>query len=86
MKALNRYGSAFMRRVLLRMKELGVTQTALAQRMNASRPYVVKVLHGEVNITFETAARFAEALKMDFIPTLAPRAGQEAGFAEVARC
>ena len=28
--------------------------------------YVVKVLHGDVNITLGSAARFAEALKLDF--------------------
>ena len=34
-----------------------------------SRP-VVKVLHGDVNITLGSAARFAEALKLDFFPDL----------------
>jgi len=75
MKALDRLGSSFLRCILRRMKELGVTQTALAKRMNASRPYVVKVLHGDVNITFETAARFAHALQMDFIPTVSTSRG-----------
>ena len=41
--------------------------------MNISRPYVVKVLHGDVNITLGSAARFAHALEMDFFPTLIPR-------------
>jgi len=66
----------FLRVILRRMKELGVSQTELARRMNASRPYVVKVLHGEVNITLVSAARFAHALQMDFIPTLTPRAAE----------
>ena len=70
MKAVNRVGSIFLRSILRRMKELGISQTELARRMNASRPYVVKVLHGDVNITLGSAARFAEALKLDFFPDL----------------
>ena len=43
------------------MKELGVSQTELARRMNVSRPYITKVLHQDVNITFRTAAKLANA-------------------------
>jgi len=64
--------NAFLRRVLLRMKELGLNNSSLARRMNVSRVYVGKVLHGDVNITFGTALKFAKALQMDFIPTLTP--------------
>ena len=70
MKGIDKVGSYFLRCVLLRMKELGMTQTELAKRMNASRPYVVKVLHGDVNITLGSAARFAKALQLDFFPDL----------------
>lgn len=38
--------------------------------MNVSRPYITKVLHGDVNITLGSALRFAKALEMDFIPQL----------------
>ena len=44
-KAIDSVGSAFLRRILLRMKELGVSQTELARRMKVSRPYITKVLH-----------------------------------------
>ena len=70
MKVVNRVGSIFLRCILQRMKELGISQTELAKRMNASRPYVVKVLYGDVNITLASASRFAEALKLDFFPDL----------------
>ena len=76
MKATNKIGSMFLRCILLRMKELGVSQTELAKRMNASRPYVVKVLHGEVNITLGSAARFAKALQLDFFPELRDEMGR----------
>lgn len=60
----------FLKSLLLRMKELGVSQAELAVRMKTSRPYVCKALHGEINITFAAAARFAKALQLDFIPQL----------------
>ena len=74
-KTANKVGSLFLRCILLRMKELGVSQTELAKRMNASRPYVVKVLHGDVNITLGSAARFAKALQLDFFPDLRDEQG-----------
>jgi addiction module HigA family antidote len=59
------------------MKELGVSQTELAKRMQVSRPYITKVLHQDVNITFRTAAKLAAALKMDFCPDLRLQESQE---------
>ena len=76
MKAIDKVGSAFLRRILRRMKELGVSQTELARRMKVSRPYVTKVLSRDVNFSFRTAAKLANALKMDFFPDLRE---QEAG-------
>ena len=72
MKAIDRIGSAFLRRILKRMKELGVSQTELARRMKVSRPYITKVLRQDVNFSFRTAAKLANALKMDFLPELRP--------------
>ena len=72
MKAIDKIGSAFLRRILLRMKELGVSQTELAHRMKVSRPYITKVLHQDVNFSFRTAAKLANALRMDFFPELRP--------------
>ena len=47
-----------------------MNKTALAKKMRVSRPYVTKVLSGDVNFSFTTAARLARALKMDFFPEL----------------
>ena len=55
------------------MKDIGISQTELAKRMHVSRPYITKVLHQDVNFSFRTAARLAEALKMDFFPDLRER-------------
>ena len=76
MKIVDRIGSAFLRRILRRMRELGVSQTDLAQRMKVSRPYITKVLHQDVNFSFRTAAKLANALKMDFFPELRPQEEQ----------
>ena len=73
MKAIDKVGSAFLRRILRRMKQLGVSQTELARRMKVSRPYVTKVLSRDVNFSFKTAAKLANALKMDFFPELRER-------------
>ena len=70
---IDKIGSAFLRQILLRMKELGVSQTELARRMEVSRPYITKVLRQDVNFSFRTAAKLAAALKMDFIPALRPK-------------
>ena len=73
MRAIDKVGSAFLRQILLRMKELGMSQSELAERMQVSRPYITKVLHQDVNISFRTAAKLANALKMDFLPELRPQ-------------
>ena len=73
MKTIDRVGSAFLRRLFRRMKELGMSQTDLARRMKVSRPYITKVLRQDVNFSFRTAAKLANALKMDFFPELRPR-------------
>ena len=70
MKTIDRVGSIFLRQILRRMKQLGVSQTELARRMNVSRPYITKVLSRDVNFSFRTAAKLANALKMDFFPDL----------------
>ena len=78
MKTIDRVGSMFLRRILLRMKELGINQTELARRMNVSRPYITKVLSHDVNFSFRTAAKLANALKMDFFPELREREASNA--------
>lgn len=73
MNIVDKTCSSFLRTIILRMKELGVNRTELSKRMNVSRPYITKVLHGDVNFTFSTAIRFAQALEMDFFPELRAR-------------
>ena len=73
MTTIDKIGSAFLLRILHRMQELGVSQAELAKRMDVSRPYITKMLHRNVNITFRTAEKLANALRMDFFPELRPQ-------------
>jgi len=82
MTSTDRVVSQFLRAVLLRMKARGLNQTSLAKRLNVSRPYVTKVLHGDVNITFGAALRLAKALEMDFVPQLVEPAQKDSRAAE----
>jgi len=70
MKSADRVLCGFLRAVLLRMKAMGKNKTVLAQRLNVSRPYVTKLLSGDVNISFGSACRLAKAIEMDFCPKL----------------
>jgi len=79
MKGIDKVGSKLLRVILRRMKALGITQTELARRMKASRPYVTKVLNGDVNITIGTASRFARALGMDFFCGMREPGPKESG-------
>ena len=76
-KAIDHIGSAFLRRILRRMRELGVNQSELAKRMKVSKPYITKVLRQDVNFSFRTAAKLARALEMDFFPDLRERRSTE---------
>ena len=69
-RAIDRVASAFLRKILQRMKALGINQSELARRMKVSRPYISKVLHQDVAFTFHTAMKLAHALEMDFFPEL----------------
>ncbi len=83
MKAVNHIVSVFLRHVILEMKRMGLSKTELARRMHVSRPYITKVLSGDVNISFETAAKLANALCMDFMPELRP---VDSGREQMDRC
>lgn len=45
-----------------RMKELGMTQRVLAEKMNCTQQYVSKVLKGRENLSLETLCKIENAL------------------------
>lgn len=54
-------------KVLLKMKEQGLTQKALAERMNCTQQYVSKILKGRENLSLETMSRLEDALQIELV-------------------
>jgi CTP:phosphocholine cytidylyltransferase-like protein/DNA-binding phage protein len=75
-RTINKTISDFLQAINAEMAEKDITQTALSRRLGVSRQYVTKVLSGDVNISFETASRFASALDMEFGPELSQQGQQ----------
>lgn len=49
-------------KVLLQMKQMGLTQRALAERMNCTQQYVSKILKGKENMSLDTISKLEVAL------------------------
>ena len=62
-------------KVLLQMKQLGLTQKALAERMDCTQQYVSKILKGKENMSLETLSKLEDALGINIIfdEQLAPK-------------
>lgn len=54
-------------KVLLKMKELNLTQKALADRMNCTQQYVSKILKGKENLSLDTMTRLEDALGISLV-------------------
>lgn len=54
-------------KVLLQMKKIGLTQKALAERMDCSQQYVSKILKGKENMSLDTLSKLENALKISLI-------------------
>jgi len=55
----------FVDEVVRCMQQRGITQADLARRIDASQPYVCKVLRGDTNFTLTTMVKLADALGQD---------------------
>ena len=53
-----------------KMEELGLTQTALAERMNCTQQYISRILKGKENLSLETIARLEDAIGTKFVTIL----------------
>jgi transcriptional regulator with XRE-family HTH domain len=49
------------------MEELGMTQRALAEKMNCTQQYVSKVLKGRENLSLETLCKIENALDIKIL-------------------
>ena len=66
----------FTRAIRRRMREEGITQTALANRLGVSQAYVSKALRYDQNMTLRTLAIIAEGLGAEWAePMLCPKVG-----------
>ena len=54
-------------KVLLQMKKQGLTQKALAERMDCTQQYVSKILKGKENLSLETLSKLEDALGLVLI-------------------
>lgn len=54
-------------KVLLEMKEQGLTQKALAERMDCTQQYVSKILKGKENMSLDTLSKLEDALGINLI-------------------
>ena len=54
-------------KVLLVMKEQGLTQKALAERMDCTQQYVSKILKGRENMSLDTLSKLEDALGISLI-------------------
>lgn len=53
-----------------KMEELGLNQTALAERMNCTQQYISRILKGKENLSLETIARLEDAIGTKFVTIL----------------
>ena len=49
------------------MKQEGLTQKALAERMNCTQQYVSKILKGKENMSLDTLSKLEDALGINLI-------------------
>ena len=71
-------------KVLLQMKQEGLTQKALAERMGCSQQYVSKILKGKENMSLDTQSKLEDALGISLIydePVASPSMVAEGVFA-----
>lgn len=52
--------------VLRKLRELGLTQKELAERLGCSQQYVSKIVKGKENLSLETITKLEEALGLSF--------------------
>lgn len=67
-KSWLRYSQHIAIKMLEKMNELGLTQKALAERMDCSQQYISKVLRGHENLSIETICKIEDALDIELLP------------------
>lgn len=55
-------------KMLEKMREEGLSQQALADRMGCSQQYVSKILKGQENLSIETICKIEDVLQLELLP------------------
>ncbi len=72
-KSWLRHSQVIAIKMLERMEQLGMTQQALAERLNCKQQYVSKVLKGRENLTLDTISKIEDALDLHLICETEPQ-------------
>ena len=62
-----RHSQKIAAKVLLQMKQMGLTQKALAERMDCTQQYVSKILKGKENMSLDTLSKLEDALGINLV-------------------
>ncbi len=62
-----RYSQLIAIRMMSRMEDLHITQTALAEKMNCTQQYISKILKGQENLSLESIWKIESVLGIDLI-------------------
>jgi transcriptional regulator with XRE-family HTH domain len=62
-----KYSSNIARRISAAMEDIGINQIALADSMQVSAQYIIKVLSGTENLSLQTIAKLSDAVKVELI-------------------
>lgn len=60
-------------KIVLRMEEVGITRSELADRLNKKKPQITRFLRGNNNFTIATMVEIADALGCNYRSHLEPR-------------
>jgi transcriptional regulator with XRE-family HTH domain len=62
----------FTEELIARMKDCGLTRSALAEKIGTSPAYITKILRGDTNFTLDSMARIAHAMDCELNFELQP--------------
>lgn len=62
-----RYSQYIAIRMMSRMDEMHMTQTALAEKMNCSQQYISKILKGQENLSLESIWKIESVLEINLV-------------------
>jgi len=60
-------------KIVLKMEELNINRTELAERLGVKKPFVTKLLNGNHNLTVKTMVSIAQALECELVLDICPK-------------